>query len=540
MLLAPNAVVTPQPASLLSATQCSVTRAAAGSLELDRVLIALSQHARTRPGQQRCLSQELAPTVSEARARYAVVSEALACDNARRPPLCHTLDLDESISIARGGMSLPVPALVEVAEALESLSSLAGWGQGAASAQPPSPLMAELATASSPPERLVAVLVGAFEEDTDGAVRLSSAAWPQLKRRREAAASADGRLRSQIGELTRRSDVSPVMRDGRLVIATSPAEMRSVGSEVARSRSGSTVFVEPYELVELSAATRAAHAAVATAETRIISALSALVAAHSDAVADAIAMAAELDAAVARALLGEAWGGLVPEVGSQGVVRLCRARHPVLLLEAKEPSAVVANDVRLAATQTLLDGEGGVDGGGGSQGLLITGANGGGKSAIIKNVGLAALLSRLAVPLPCERAVDGEPPRFDFFSAVIADVSDTQAKATPIPPPPTHLQTHPPPHPPTSTHLHPNPHPCHPPCQSLHEGASSFAAHMRTCTRALAVADAARADGTHALFLLDEPGASTDPVQGGAIARAVVEAALDAGALLMVSTHSNA
>ena len=50
-------------------------------------------------------------------------------------------------------------------------------------------------------------------------------------------------------------------------------------------------------------------------------------------------------------------------------------------------------------------------------------------------------------------------------------------------------------------------------CLVAQEGASSFAAHMRTCTRALAVADAARAEEAHTLFLLDEPGASTDPIQ---------------------------
>ena len=76
--------------------------------------------------------------------------------------------------------------------------------------------------------------------------------------------------------------------------------------------------------------------------------------------------------------------------------------------------------------------------------------------------------------------------------------------------------------------------------QSIEGGASSFTAHIRTCKAALAAAESDRHAQQHSLVVLDEPGASTDPLQGAAIARAVIEALLDAGALVLASTHSDA
>ena len=122
----------------------------------------------------------------------------------------------------------------------------------------------------------------------------------------------------------------------------------------------------------------------------------------------------------------------MPHVGEEGVLELRRARHPLLALVADEPSDVVANDVSLRRDgRKAAPSAPAAERGRGAQGLLITGANGGGKSAVLKSVGLAALLCRMAVPLPCEGSMgDGEGdyrPRVDFFSAVVADVSDSQS-----------------------------------------------------------------------------------------------------------------
>mmetsp|Transcript_12555 Transcript_12555/g.40039 ORF Transcript_12555/g.40039 Transcript_12555/m.40039 type:complete len:357 (-) Transcript_12555:34-1104(-) len=106
---------------------------------------------------------------------------------------------------------------------------------------------------------------------------------------------------------------------------------------------------------------------------------------------------------MARAALGAALGARVPAVGEQGVVRLDGATHPLLASAAATGAAAPAGGVTAVVGNRLeLGGEGC------PQGLVLTGPNGGGKSVALKTVGLAALLVRCAVPVPCSPARDGE------------------------------------------------------------------------------------------------------------------------------------
>ncbi|MDP2315843.1 MAG: Smr/MutS family protein [Pseudomonadota bacterium] len=120
-------------------------------------------------------------------------------------------------------------------------------------------------------------------------------------------------------------------------------------------------------------------------------------------------------------------------------------------------------------------------------GLVLTGPNAGGKTVALKTLGLAALLVRAAIPVPAE-----EGSRVDFFDPILADIGDSQ---------------------------------------SVSGGLSTFSAHVG----ALNVAIAGSRPG--ALVLLDEVAVGTDPAQGAALARAVLEAIVDAGARVAVTTH---
>jgi DNA mismatch repair protein MutS2 len=120
-------------------------------------------------------------------------------------------------------------------------------------------------------------------------------------------------------------------------------------------------------------------------------------------------------------------------------------------------------------------------------GLVLTGPNAGGKTVALKSLGLAALLVRASIPVPAE-----EGSRVDFFDPILADIGDAQ---------------------------------------SVSGGLSTFSAHVG----ALNIAIAASRPG--ALILLDEVAVGTDPAQGAALARAVLEAIVDAGARVAVTTH---
>ena len=269
----------------------TVTSSALASLELPRVLGALARHARTAPGREQCQQAQLAGSADEARSQYVAVTEATLCDPELTPPLLHPLSLEPSIARSRSGEVLEEEALASVGDGLLALAELVEWASEP-EAKAACPRLAELGAAAAPPPRLASTLIGAFARVGEGAEErtvLSSDAWPQLARRRAAAVAAEAKLRAKAESLARSDGTPrPTVRDGRLVVPVLPAQMRFVGMEVARSRSGSTVFVEPHALVPLSSAARAAHAAVAAGEARILAALSSLLAAHSGGLREAL------------------------------------------------------------------------------------------------------------------------------------------------------------------------------------------------------------------------------------------------------------
>jgi len=486
------------------------------ALGLPECLQLLSDRAQTAPGRALCLTPRLYATAAECREAYSAVSEAFAVETS--PPFPHALAIEDGLIAVSEGATLGAQDLLEIGQAVAALHVTACWAEPHRWER--TPQLAALATNASPPPRLLKAFGDAFDRTSTGEVVLSSKAFPRLARRRVSAQSAARSTADTMRSLLTEPDFvaglaedrpQPRQRDGRWVVPVAVGSGQArVGKEVARSRSGATAFVEPHRLRRLSAAAARADGRVESAERRLLRALNALVAAHRAPLEESLAAAAQLDAVAARAALGTAWGARVPAVGEQGVVRLDGATHPLLAgaATAAATAAATGGGVPAAVGNRLeLGGEGC------PQGLVLTGPNGGGKSVVLKTVGLAALLVRCAVPVPCAPALEGggvegggggdgmatavASPRVDFFSEVVSDLAEAQDVAA---------------------------------------GTSSYSAHVRCCARALAAADA---HGARALVLLDEPGASTEPAEGAAVAQAVVEELLARGARLVATTHAS-
>jgi DNA mismatch repair protein MutS2 len=118
--------------------------------------------------------------------------------------------------------------------------------------------------------------------------------------------------------------------------------------------------------------------------------------------------------------------------------------------------------------------------------LILTGPNAGGKTVALKTIGLFAAMVRMGIPLPAAEA------RFDFFPSVYAQIGDAQA---------------------------------------VSEGLSTFSGHL------LRLKSIVGSSTGSALVLLDELGVGTDPSQGSALAQAIVEALVDRGCLVALTTH---
>lgn len=264
----------------------------------------------------------------------------------------------------------------------------------------------------------------------------------------------------------------PAWRHGRPVLQVK-AEFRHKIAGVLhdRSASGATLFVEPEVVVE--AANRLSDAQAA--EHREINVVLADTARGLRRLAAEIVACVEFVAAAdllqAKARLVAQDGYTVPRLAEGGPLRLHGARHP-LLLRQRERSGIVPLDVALGDPNHLL---------------VVTGPNTGGKTVVLKTIGLLSLMAISAVPIPADPGA-----LLPFFAAIQADIGDEQG---------------------------------------ISQNLSTFSSHVQRIARCL------RHASGRSLVLLDELGAGTDPEEGGVLGYAVLEELVRAGAFAVVSTH---
>ncbi|MBK8189746.1 MAG: Smr/MutS family protein [Vampirovibrionales bacterium] len=271
-------------------------------------------------------------------------------------------------------------------------------------------------------------------------------------------------------------------RDGRAALLVQASFKSALPGVIhGASASGATLYIEPHAVVELNNALREIQEGILEEIARIYRALTAQIAEARAALDDWLDLLGELDRRLAAARLARALQAEAPHLISDGppMILLKRARHPLLLLQAPDPALIIANDASLGQ-----DGE---------RTLVITGPNTGGKTVFLKLLGLLSLMLRAGLPIPA-----GADSQMSLLDPILADIGDQQ---------------------------------------SLSQNLSTFSAHVGYLSRFLETA-AARPNGLcGALALIDEIVAGTDPAEGAALARAILEALHQAGALTAVTTH---
>jgi DNA mismatch repair protein MutS2 len=310
--------------------------------------------------------------------------------------------------------------------------------------------------------------------DERGEVR--DGASPELKQHRRRIAATRDEIRERLERIAARigGESFTTERSGRWTVAVPTDSLGRVRGVVHdRSSSGGTVFLEPLEIVELGNRLREAEEAERAEVRRILAALSAQVGSEALALSRAAAELARLDQIQAAARLFRDWECVLPELRAGGPIRVHAGRHPLLALARAARGEEVVP----------LDLELGVE----ARLLVITGPNMGGKTVALKTLGLLTLMGMAGLGVPA-----GEGTVLGFFPHVVADIGDEQ---------------------------------------SIEENLSTFASHVRRLREALLHASPA------ALVLLDELGSGTDPAEGAALGRAILEALAESGALGVVTTH---
>src|SRR6516165_3107118 len=305
---------------------------------------------------------------------------------------------------------------------------------------------------------------------------------PELVRIRRALAKTRSRLTEKLESILRSPAYSSqlqeeivTIRNGRFVIPVRAEQKRSVEGIIhGSSSSGATVFMEPLavlemnnELVRLQDEERAEIA-------RILAELTDLIQASSGQIEFALSLSAYLELVFAKARFAREFDCVRPSFSARSLLSLIKARHPLLEDNLRREN--------LSMTPVSLDMEGS------RRILVISGPNAGGKTVVLKTVGLFALLAQSGVPVPAEEAT------LPLFDRVLADIGDQQS---------------------ITNHL------------------STFSAHV------LAIKSMIEKATARSLILLDEIGSRTEPGEGAALGRAVLEQFREIGALTIATTHYN-
>jgi DNA mismatch repair protein MutS2 len=311
----------------------------------------------------------------------------------------------------------------------------------------------------------------------DGEVR--DEASPELYRLRREIRGARSRIVQKLtdyaGSLPSHlqvSDASVTIREGRYVIPVRREGRGEVGGIVHdESGTGATLFIEPPVAIEMMNRLRELEAAESREVLRILRELTAALRPHQEELTASLALLVRMDAVLARGRYAVRFGGTLPEVLAAGTEELVvvQGHHPLLLAREGE---VVPFDLRMER---------------GERTLLISGPNTGGKTVLLKALGLLALLTQSGIVPPV-----GPGTRLPIFRSVFADIGDEQ---------------------------------------SIEASLSTFSAHLKNLRETLDGADGG------ALVLIDEIGSGTDPVEGGALAQAILLELTRRSAFTLATTH---
>jgi DNA mismatch repair protein MutS2 len=441
-------------------------------LEFSRALDEVAGRAAGPLGAARVRARRPSADLGEVSAELKAVAELAGLlaggDGFRPEPVADVTPLIQRLAVP--GVVLDGLELLELGRALESMRLVRAELQRVAET---APLTAALAV-EPPPARLGRDLLRIL--DGDGTVRDGTDDGVDRARRRV----RDARTHLiQLLERTLRSlaghevppDSGVTVRGGRYVIPVlRDARGRVPGIVHAESASGATLFVEPQSAVEPGNDLSSAEAAELRAVHALMGRLTEGLRPHADDAAAGLEMCVRVDDRYARARYAVDVGAVPPRlVAAPAPHRLIAARHPLLLAEGVE---AVPFDLDLDERELAL---------------VVSGPNTGGKTVLLKAVGLISALAQAGVIPPV-----GEDSTLPVYAAIHADIGDRQSIAASL---------------------------------------STFSAHLAGLKRALDLA------GPATLVLLDELGAGTDPIEGAALAAAALEALVARGARVVATTH---
>lgn len=296
----------------------------------------------------------------------------------------------------------------------------------------------------------------------------------KLKSIRTSIRSTEGNIREKLNSIVRGSqakyltDSLITIRNDRFVIPVK-AESRNVFGGVVhdQSSSGQTLFIEPQSIVDMNNKLKQLESEERFEIERILIELSSEIVPHANEIIENMNVLVDLDVVQAKAKYAREIKATRPNVSKKNHVELYGARHPLI-----EEDEIVANDIILGENYKTI---------------IVTGPNTGGKTVVLKTLGLLQLMGQAGLYLPVL-----EESSIGVFNHILSDIGDEQ---------------------------------------SIEQNLSTFSSHMTTIVSILEVMD------ENSLVLFDELGAGTDPQEGAALAIAILDKIGAIGSYAVITSH---
>lgn len=296
----------------------------------------------------------------------------------------------------------------------------------------------------------------------------------KLKSTRTSIRQTESDIRDKLNSIVRGSQAKYLtdniitMRNDRYVIPVKADSRNVFGGVVhAQSSSGQTLYVEPQSVLDLNNRLKRLQSEEKHEIERILVELSQEIVPHTEEIITNLEILTKMDVLQAKALYAREIKATRPFVHSENYIQLFGARHPLIPEEE-----VVANDIKLGDLYKTV---------------VVTGPNTGGKTVILKTLGLLQLMGQSGLYLPVE-----EESTIGVFNHILSDIGDEQ---------------------------------------SIEQSLSTFSSHMTTIVSILETLD------ENSLVLLDELGAGTDPQEGAALAISILDTIGSIGSFAMITSH---
>ncbi len=384
-------------------------------------------------------------------------------------PIFHNIsDITDSIKLADSGSSLSLKELLKVKDVLIQSHELISYRKQFLDEETSLDYLFDSIFPNEYLERKLQSTIVNEEEIADDAS-------PELVRIRKKINQSSIKIRENLEKMIHSKSTQKFLqetiitvRDGRFVLPVKTENKNDVPGLIhATSGSGSTIFVEPISVVEANNDIQILLGEEKDEINRIISQLSSLCAEFKEQFESNINAIKQLDLYFSKANLGAKMNAITPKITDSGEIILKKAKHPLI-----DKNKVVPIDFCL---------------GNENQAVVITGPNTGGKTVILKTVGLLTLMTMCGLLIPVS---DGSV--ISIFNKILVDIGDSQ---------------------------------------SIEQSLSTFSSHMNKVIEIIKIAD------DRSLVLLDELGSGTDPVEGAALAVSIINKLKENGAEIVTTTH---